>query len=164
MLNAMKPSNRVLVLIPLLIVGISCIPRSCSGELVTGIVSDVEPSWYKITIASQDTLNLTVKELNSTAATIIGVALTLGIAQNFGDTLFVKATVINSTQNATFTYKHVDQGPLYLTVFIIQDENMTVQYQINSSHPITMARIRSRPERPSFSAMVRAAGITTELP
>jgi hypothetical protein len=131
MSNAMKYSNNLRVLIPLLILGIACIPRGCSAVLVTDTVTDVEPNWYKITIASQD---ITVDEYNSTAGTIIGVALTLGIAQNFGDTSYVAAAVINSTQNATISYKHVDQGSLYLVIFFIEYGNKTVEYQINCTH------------------------------
>nr|MDO8114966.1 hypothetical protein [Candidatus Sigynarchaeota archaeon] len=105
--------------------------------LMTGNVSPAAPIWYKITVPSQNTLNLQVNATNLTNPTILGVALTLGIAANFGDTVAEVTAVINSTQNATLAFNQTNEFPLYLTIFFINDSaNASVGYQFNCSYPI----------------------------
>nr|MDO8116248.1 hypothetical protein [Candidatus Sigynarchaeota archaeon] len=129
--------KHIRVLVPVVIITIACLlSRGSSAALLTGVAPENDPKSYKIDIEQDEILTLTVNECNMTGNCSVLAALALGMARNFGDTLCLTVAELNSTQNATITHTHVAQTPLYLIIYVLECGNNSLQYEINSSHPI----------------------------
>ena len=134
----MKQSKRYSAFMGFTTMVIMLLLQGTSAAALSGIATMAEPDWFKISINQQETLDLQVEASNMTGNMTLGVAVTLGINSDFGETLYLAADVLNSTKNASLSYVQVDPTPIYLAVFFITDENSSVaiNYTITCSHPI----------------------------
>lgn len=127
------------LILPLLVLGCACLVPVSRAWSLPGTATQDEPDWYKISIDAGATLQLQVNATGVSGSTTLGVAITLGIAANFGDTMALRAVPINSSANASITYQHVDTTPLYLVVFFVTNETgLDIPYNITSSHPVVV--------------------------
>ena len=58
--------------------------------VLNGSIDTTEPDWYKISSKSNDLIEIEVLGYGISGDVIIGVAITLGIASDFGETLYIE--------------------------------------------------------------------------
>ncbi len=131
----MYRSKHVQTLIPVMIITLACISSGSRAASMTGVASENDPKTYKIDIAQNDVITISINERNITDGCSVLVALALGLNRNLGDTLILAGDVVNSTHNATITWTHNASTPLYLIVYVLECSNNSVLYDINSTHP-----------------------------
>lgn len=137
-MHAIKHCPLVVSLLALVLLASSQATSATPGYSITAVATPDKPDLYKITINPQETLAIQVHAQNITGNITLGVALMLGLAANFGDTLYLVADSFNSTKDASISYLHVDTTPLYLGIFFVTGENegVSIAYDITSSHSI----------------------------
>ena len=106
---------------------------------LNGTIDTTEPDWFKINSGSNEIIEIQVNGLGVAGDVVVGVAITLGMSSDFGETLYIKATVINRTKSdALLSYQNLQGLPVYLVIFLINgSETISINYNLDCSHNIT---------------------------
>jgi len=106
---------------------------------LNGTIDTIEPDWFKISSGSNELIEVQVQGYGVAGDVAVGVAITLGMAADFWETMSINAAAINSTKSdASLSYQNSQGLPVYLVIFLINgSETVSINYNLDCSHNIS---------------------------